>query len=638
MKTYRYLISIALLLTFLFLQSCGPDKKCKMTFSGKIVDNAGQPLKDVTIALADSEGSDASTDGGQFRLCVGDADQYVLNFTRLGFGLVSKVYSDTASQLVITMTPATVGQNFEANDNIVLQDNPPPTQGPLSSNISATSPLDTIPFVYDGEGRLIAFEAPQEVIDTYDAAEASRGAGPGGRPRRGARVEVPANALVDEGEEDGNNDNEGRDKEKNKGKITGSLSTIDIYNPDGMPGNYTVRTADGSVGWMETYGAADITFTRDGKKLQLRQGQYATVTIPVDTITVLVYGKNLPAKMPLLVYDPKSGLWQQDVDKWTKEKVFADLAASKDSYVAKVSHFSTFNMDEEFSTPTCYRMCAAGIPTGPTGARIEVSVPGHIKPFFPFDAGCATGCPTGRTGHGVIYMKPNKPMGVRISDNAGVIKSTYVFMAGGPSTPHVTTCDFLSCSGPSNIDYSACYVNTGGARPGSMTAPILAVKKGLDKNSNGTIDITSSTSDTDEGDYFGLSWVYVDPSYTISATDGSVVNPAINYKVEYATAGNMDDYGSISWCEIKDLDIATAGQQGEFTGKTEWKIDTEAVINTANDASAACLPLQTTIFLRVRYQRPTESYNAAYVVYKINMPTSPTSQLLNTFNETCSIQ
>jgi len=316
---------------------------------------------------------------------------------------------------------------------------------------------------------------------------------------------------------------------------------------------------------MQTFGAVDVNFYRDGKPLQLRKGKKARITIPVSNITRHAYGEKLPRTMPLLVYDKKAGEWVRDGNN------LGELNEKGTAYVAEVSHFSVFNMDEEFGTPTCYKMCASGIPLD---AEIEVSVPNHIKTFRPFGAGCTGNCTTGspcpndcfpgEEAHVVFYMAPNQPMSVRIADNGGTVQSSYVFIAGGPSTPHETNCSnsFAGCSGPGHISFGdECWktmIDVGGVPTpdGTMTAPIVA-------------------ANFDEiNDKIDLSWVFVQ-----KITADQIDNEELYYMIQYATPSSTTSFTSIddlTWKEV-DFDpsplatISTFPDASAPTGSNDWR-------------------------------------------------------------------
>src|SRR5688572_550175 len=103
----KILIIIAIIVIAILLwRYCKPEPKCDRSFSGKVVDIRGAGIADAMVELAAN--TVKTNDQGEFRICAEPASRYILNVSKLGFGTVSKVYSDTLSKIVITLTKATV--------------------------------------------------------------------------------------------------------------------------------------------------------------------------------------------------------------------------------------------------------------------------------------------------------------------------------------------------------------------------------------------------------------------------------------------------------------------------------------------------------------------------------------------------
>jgi hypothetical protein len=473
-------------------------------FAGVVVDGEGQPVAGTEV---EAGGKTTATDErGNFKIAVDASERYVLNIFKEGYRFVSKIYGDTSSTIRVQLAKATVVTVQAGGSNeIVVQDVNRSSMTPLSAQItSVKSPLDTIPFVYDEKGRLVDFVAPKEIKETYTAIEQFQ------PPLLGASISLPGDALVDP-------ENPERSVE---GDVLASISTVDLYAPDGMPGDYTLRFPDGSRGFMRTYGAADVSFFKDKKRLQLKKGQYATLTIPVDTLSI-ISKEQLPETIPLLVYEEKTGEWVRD------GKNEGVLNEKRDAYVAKITHFSVFNMDMEFANPACYKLCAAGVPST---ALAEISVVSKTKAGLPFGSSLCAGlgdCGAGEAAFSIIYLQANTPVGLRLFDpGTNQIRSSYVFIAGGPSVPHDINCsgNYASCSGPTSISWTPPpYMNPNG----TMNKPIIALRL--------------------EGTNLKISWVYIagsPPTYT---------NPATNYTIEWTISnfpiveGSVTVTGSTKW-------------------------------------------------------------------------------------------
>lgn len=510
----------------LTLISCNGDKPTACHFEGVVLDQDSVALADASVEL----GGETTTTDGDGRFCINTVIQkenprYVLNIEKLGFGLVSKIYSEPKKEISIRMTSATVVDDLasEADDDgvVVIEDTtpPPPESAPLSTNITiVSSPLDTLPFIYE-KGRLIGFGSFLELGQTYEAIDEFS------TMNQGASVEVDiddlevpatttASMLSILGDE--------------KRSITGSIGTIDIYNPDGMPGDYTYRSLEGEAGFMRTFGAADINFYQNGKPMQLKKGQYARLRIPVDQVAANGLGQNVPETIPLLIYDKKTGEWKDDIDRWTEKINRGVLTSIKDPergeilvYEAKISHFSVYNMDEEFTTPSCTRIYNPNSGTFPVDASLEVAVPGHVN-SFPIGPGCPGICGSAdSTVHAIARMLENQAIGLRVFDSSGNIKSTRVLIGGDPSVDvFAAGCaddnntngqvDLCECSSEIEVSYNTpSYVNP----DGTMNKPILAMKK--------------------YGSDLVVSWVYI-PNVT-PGTPPDYTNPLVDYFVEWSS-------------------------------------------------------------------------------------------------------
>jgi len=474
------IILLILLIAFLLWRYCSNGRpSCERALAGKVVDKSGTAIKD---ALVEVGSNSVKTDkDGQFRICVDSATRYVLNVSNIEFGSASKIFYKPQSDIIITLVKATT-KDVDASAVIFLRDENRTASIPLSAQItSVSSPIDTIPFVHDDKGRLIDFVAPKEINDTYEAIEQFQ------PPKLGATISVPAGALYDP-----------KNPEEKIGRgVKGSISTVDTYSPDGMPGDYTMRFPDGSRGFMRTYGAAEVSFSYNGKALQLRQGQTATLSIPVDTLSI-IYGEELPHSIPLLIYEPQSGEWVRDTT------TIGILNDAKTFYEAKIRHFTVFNMDMEFTNPACYKMCNAATPNNvPTTATVEISVISKTKSgllFGPTDCSGTGGCGTGETAYMISNLVANTPVGVRLFNGTN-IRNSYVFIAGGAASPHDKDCsnNYAACTGPVSITWAVQpYMNGNG----TMNKPILAFQK--------------------VGTDIKVSWVYISgapPTYTNAATD-----------------------------------------------------------------------------------------------------------------------
>lgn len=423
MKRVLLIILFIILLLILLL---GYFKYCKPTppvttlsFSGTVVDTKGNILDSVSVEL---QGNVATSDKeGNFKIDVKQKDpRYVLSFVKKGYGLVSRIFLDTASNLRIKLTKATmikVDINTVVGDSIIVTDVNAVFSTPLSAqNPAPVNPLAEVPFVYDGDGRLIGFEMPPTIAATYAAVNNFR------PPVRGARIAIPKKGLA---------------LAANNTQVEIAVQTIDLYSPDGMPGDYSVRIERERRGAMKTYGAANIDIYQGDKLVQLQKGFEAKISIPVDTLSILTNEK-LNDEIPLLIYDKTTGDWHQEgVAKLDKRSM---------EYVGAVSHFSTFNMDMVFTNQACYKICntisAATFPN----QQMEISIPSKMKLLPVGPSACAGngGCTTG-SAYAIINLERFTPVGIRMFNNTTLL-STNVFVAGDAAANQ--NCDYNSCSGP----------------------------------------------------------------------------------------------------------------------------------------------------------------------------------------------
>ena len=207
-----------------------PHTLSATTFSGRVISTSD---KAVVKATVDVNGKTTKTDKyGFFRLTVlakekKQDNRFVMNIRKKGFGLVSKVYSSGIKDGVWKMTKATV-TIIDPSINNVIRD------ARLSNicNGSLSSKVDwsryehrRTPRRVNSQGQYVG-EASAAIKSAVEFAENATDC------NGGISIALPANSLVDS---QGN---------APAGKVTVSLSTIDIYDPDSMPGDYTVRLQD----------------------------------------------------------------------------------------------------------------------------------------------------------------------------------------------------------------------------------------------------------------------------------------------------------------------------------------------------------------------------------------------------------
>lgn len=143
-----------------------------------------------------------------------------------------------------------------------------------------------------------------------------------------ASVELPANGLVR------------ADGSPAAGRVTVALTPVaPAVDVNSMPGEYQVTTGNG-IALMESWGALNVTLTdSDGERLNLAQGQQATIQIPLSSRS-----PNSPATIPLFYFDESIGYWRQE-GQATLEGI-----APNQYYRGTVSHFTYWNADQIMDT------------------------------------------------------------------------------------------------------------------------------------------------------------------------------------------------------------------------------------------------------------------------------------------------
>ena len=118
-------------------------------------------------------------------------------------------------------------------------------------------PVQRVPRFVDAFANLTTGPVPAELQHALDILADGTECSPG------LSITVPPNALVD---------SSGRPP-KDDVKVT--ISTVDLYAPDSMPGDYSVDV-EGRDRWMQSFGAGSVSIAAEGKEYQLRKDVRAT--------------------------------------------------------------------------------------------------------------------------------------------------------------------------------------------------------------------------------------------------------------------------------------------------------------------------------------------------------------------------
>jgi hypothetical protein len=308
----------------------------------------GTDVAAIPGARVEVNGKPTTTDGrGWFELYVPDADRFVLNIRKEGYGLASRIYDKSVSGGRWTLTRATT-QVVDPTKDIVIQDRREtrdcPGPGADSLNWRSFPELLQNPQWQDGKGSVI--EPPERQLPLpLPKPGRQRECGPG------IGLFIPANALQNSA------------GVAATAPVTIDLTTIDLESPEQMPGDYSVRPLAGGVQVMQSYGAGMVEIYAGGSEFNLKPGATAVLTIPVDP-SQLTAGGPIPPTIPILFYDEVNGIWVEEGS--------AALNGAGTAYIAQLSHFSAINADTLKNDQACVRVLS---PSLPASYELEVQVP-----------------------------------------------------------------------------------------------------------------------------------------------------------------------------------------------------------------------------------------------------------------------
>jgi hypothetical protein len=326
------LLLILLLLILLFWSPRQPSES-EATFSGALIDVAGQPVAGAEVRVGET--TTVTGEEGRF-LIKGDwasTDRWVLDLRKPGFAPVSKVFDQGGDDLNITLVETTT-QTVDPTAAIVVRDVRTSCVGSAAASVDwGAHALARFPQAIDAGGTQLSGRLPAEAQRALQHANRSP------LCSSGFQVSIPANALV------------AASGQLVREPVQVEVSTVDLYSPDGMPGDYSVASGDGPA-YMESFGAGTVAVRQGAQGLQLSGKARARLEIPVDQ-TQIDAGAEVPETIPMLRYDPKSGQWVGIGE--------FKLDSGRMVYVAEVAHLSEFNADVVKTNPACLRFNASGI-------------------------------------------------------------------------------------------------------------------------------------------------------------------------------------------------------------------------------------------------------------------------------------
>jgi hypothetical protein len=366
------------------------DQNLNIPFSGT-VDATDAPA--ISGAEVEINGQVTSTGpDGIFHINVKDANRFVMNIRKFGYGLVSRIYNEGITGGRWTMTRASISSlNPKQDSEVINQRKPSDCPGTRADAFDwSIFPQLIQPVWEDGAGTIVLPSSTACCIGgrtiagkfPYGKLDVGLPGHQGGRRKDcgpGIGVQINADSLQDEY------------RNAPTGNLDVALSTIDLMSPEQMPGDYTVKLPGGDTRVMQSYGAGQIEITGGGHRFNLKPGATAKLTIPVDP-SQLATDTRLPQTIPFLYYDESEGVWKQEGN--------AELQGSV--YVATVTHFSAWNTDTIKTDQSCVRIKSSDI-TG--NYKLEVTIPlggGAAPKVVTYDMDQSSG-----TEH-VIYNLPSE--------------------------------------------------------------------------------------------------------------------------------------------------------------------------------------------------------------------------------------
>ncbi len=222
-------------------------------------------------------------------------------------------------------------------------------------------------------------------------------------------LSIPANALVDENDV------------LYSGTVTTEFTLVDpSVSLEIMPGDYTSRAPGGATSPIQSYGALSVTFTGgNGEVLDLAAGQVADMNIPVAESE----RTSAPATTPLFYYDPVTGYW---IEEGTAS--LTTLASGLEVYTGQVSHFTTWNADEEY-VPVFVNGCVVSLAGAPMpNVRVDANGASYLG---------STRAITDADGQFSIPVRPLSDVLITVGDG---LQSGTVQMATGSSDSTMPDC------------------------------------------------------------------------------------------------------------------------------------------------------------------------------------------------------
>lgn len=311
------------------------EKAICIVFSGRILTKCKLPIKNAHVSVS-GFGSTTTNCKGYFRLLIEidniRTNRFVLNIKKKGYADLSKVYNTGIRRGIWFLTRATRTIINPTIDNIIVDTRPRfrTCSGTLRSQVN-WSRFQKFYGFKDNPALRLSDELKKAVAISEQAKTCNDG----------IRVAIPANSLVDDS---GN---------LPTGSVSVTVSTVDIYDPDSMPGDYTVDMGKGRTGFMVTYGAGSVTAIANGKNYQPKKKD-ATIFIPMNSFQLKNLGKKGSRQdAELLKFNEETGMWERIGS--------TEYLPKSQTFQANLNQFSTFNVDLVRDDPACIKVDATGL-------------------------------------------------------------------------------------------------------------------------------------------------------------------------------------------------------------------------------------------------------------------------------------
>jgi hypothetical protein len=411
----KVIIVVLVLLLLLVLWWLWQKRGREANFAGTLCDASGKPVAGAEVSVGDQ--STVTDKEGKFVIkgSWASRNRWVLEVRRPGFAPISKIFYQGSEGTKLSMV-TTTSQTFTANSAIVMRDNRTNCIGSAASGVDwASHPTARFLQVFDATGHRVTGDLPPTARRALEFLSGTQPCS------SGFQISIPANSLV------------GSSGQPAQGQVQVEISTVDLYSPDGMLGDYTVASDTGPA-YMESFGAGTVAVRSGDKVFQLKKGTKAEIMIPVDPGQIKA-GSSIPATIPLLRYDSKTGEWRVIGE--------AKLDKQQMAYVGEVEHVSEFNADVVKTNPACLRFDASGITgnfdlviTAPTSSGGFKQVTHHIQP---------NASQANPNLHAIYNLPPNEWVVLR-AIKAGTPVGTWVVATGPP----------CGSTGAPAYDYAAC--------------------------------------------------------------------------------------------------------------------------------------------------------------------------------------